>query len=89
MTLGYGILLLLLGLGATVMVFGVYLYIEQKQMEKMHPPKKEPNPLDRFTAVSTLSANLLPSDELIIILSTSTEMSCLIFLFISGTLSIS
>ncbi len=48
MTLGYGILLLLLGLGATVMVFGLYLYIEQKQMEKMHPPKKEPNPLDRF-----------------------------------------
>ena len=48
MTLGDGLLLLLLGLGVTVLVFGVYLHIEQKQMEKMHPPKKEPNPLDRF-----------------------------------------
>ena len=39
MTLGYGLLLLLLGLGVTVLVFGVYLHIEQKQMEKMERAK--------------------------------------------------
>ena len=47
------------------------------------------SPLAKFTAVSTLSANLLPSEELITILSTSIDMSCLIFLFNSGILSIS
>ena len=46
-------------------------------------------PSAMFTAVSILSANLFPKDELRIILSTKIEISCLIFLFNSGTLSIS
>ena len=46
-------------------------------------------PLERFTDVSTLSANLLPKVEFITILSTSIDISCFIFLFNSGTLSIS
>ena len=41
------------------------------------------------TAVSTLSANLLPNDAFRTILSTKTEISCLSFLFNSGTSSIS
>tara|TARA_E500000178_G_scaffold354130_1_gene422099 strand:+ start:2172 stop:2336 length:165 start_codon:yes stop_codon:yes gene_type:complete len=48
MTLGYGLLLLFFGLCVTVLVFGLYLHIEEKQMKKMHPPKKEPSPLDRL-----------------------------------------
>ena len=47
------------------------------------------NPFAKFTDVSTLSASLLPRSELITILSTNTDISCLIFLFSSGTLSIS
>ena len=46
------------------------------------------NPFARFTAVSTLSANLLPKEELIIILSTKIEISCFTFLFNSGAWSI-
>ena len=46
-------------------------------------------PLAKFTAVSTLSANLLPNDAFRTILSTKTEISCLSFLFNSGTSSIS
>jgi len=45
-------------------------------------------PSDKLSAVSTLSANLFPNSLFIIILSTITEMSCLIFLFNSGTSSI-
>ena len=45
-------------------------------------------PSDKFTAVSTLSANLLPRFEFRIILSTIIEMSCLIFLLRSGNSSI-
>ena len=45
-------------------------------------------PSDKLSAVSTLSANLFPNSLFIIILSTITEMSCLIFLFYSGTSSI-
>ena len=40
--------------------------------------------LERFTAVSTLSANLFPRFELRITLSTIIEISCFIFLFIVG-----
>ena len=47
------------------------------------------NPFAKFIEVSILSANLLPRDELRTILSTKIEMSCLIFLFNSGTLSMS
>ena len=47
------------------------------------------SPFERFVAVSTDSANLLPREELRIILSMRIEISCLIFLFNSGTLSIS
>ncbi len=46
-------------------------------------------PLAKFTAVSTLSANLLPSFEFKIILSTKTEISCLSFLSKLGDFSIS
>ena len=46
-------------------------------------------PFAKLTAVSILSANLLPNEEFIIILSTKIEISCLIFLFNSGTFSIS
>ena len=46
-------------------------------------------PFAKLTAVSTLSANRFPSDELITILSTNIDISCLTFLFNSGTLSIS
>ena len=42
------------------------------------------NPSDKLTAVSTLSASLLPIDELRAILSTMIEISCLIFLFRFG-----
>ena len=42
------------------------------------------SPFDKFTAVSTLSASLFPKFEFNIILSTTTEMSCLIFLFRLG-----
>ena len=45
-------------------------------------------PLDKFTAVSTLSASLFPRLELRITLSTIIEISCLIFLFKSGNSSI-
>ena len=38
------------------------------------------NPSDKFIAVSTLSANLLPKFEFNITLSTIIEMSCFIFL---------
>ena len=47
------------------------------------------NPFAKFFAVSTLSANLFPRDEFITIRSTRTDMSCLTFLFNSGTFSIS
>ena len=46
------------------------------------------NPLERFTAVSTLSANLLPRFEPRITLSTIIEISCLSFLFKFGNSSI-
>ena len=46
-------------------------------------------PFAKLIAVSTLSAYLLPSDELITFLSTNIDISCLTFLFNSGTLSIS
>ena len=46
-------------------------------------------PLDKFIDVSILSANLLPKDEFITTLSTRIEISCFIFLFSSGTFSIS
>ena len=46
-------------------------------------------PSERFNAVSILSASLFPSLELKIILSTTTEMSCLTFLFKLGKSSIS
>ena len=42
------------------------------------------NPFDRFTAVSTLSANLLPRLELRITLSTIIDISCLSFLLNLG-----
>jgi len=45
-------------------------------------------PFDRFTAVSTLSANLFPIFEFRITLSTIIEISCLSFLFKSGNSSI-
>ena len=38
-------------------------------------------PFAKLTEVSILSANLFPKEELIIILSTRIEISCLIFLF--------
>ena len=41
-------------------------------------------PLDKFKAVSTLSANLLPIEELITILSTIIEISCFTFLLRFG-----
>ena len=41
-------------------------------------------PLERFSADSMLSANLLPKFEFNTILSTSIEISCFIFLFKSG-----
>ena len=47
------------------------------------------NPFAKFTEDSILSANLFPKDEFRTILSTRIYMSCLIFLFNSGTLSIS
>ena len=47
------------------------------------------NPLAKFTEVSMLSANLLPKEELKTILSINMDISCLIFLFNSGTFSIS
>ena len=46
-------------------------------------------PFERFTAVSTLSANLFPKSEFNTILSTSIDISCFIFLFSSGIFSIS
>ena len=46
-------------------------------------------PLAKFTDVSILSASLLPKDELRTILSTRMDISCFIFLFNSGTFSIS
>ena len=46
------------------------------------------NPLDKFNAVSTLSANLLPILESIINLSTMIEISCFTFLFKFGKSSI-
>ena len=46
------------------------------------------NPSDKFTAVSTLSANLFPKFEFKIILSTIIEISCLIFLLRFGNSSI-
>ena len=46
-------------------------------------------PFAKLTAVSTLSASLLPKEEFITILSTNTEISCFNFLFNSGILSIS
>ena len=42
------------------------------------------SPFDKFNAVSTLSANLFPILELITILSTIIEISCLTFLFKLG-----
>ena len=45
-------------------------------------------PSERFRAVSTLSASLLPKFEFNIILSTIMEISCFIFLFRSGNSSI-
>ena len=47
------------------------------------------NPFAMFTDVSTASASLLPIEELITILSTKIEISCLNFLFRSGAFSIS
>ena len=46
------------------------------------------NPSERFTAVSTLSANLFPKLEFKIILSTIIEISCFTFLFKFGNSSI-
>ena len=46
-------------------------------------------PFDKLIEVSILSASLFPKDEFKTIRSTNIEMSCLIFLFNSGTLSIS
>ena len=46
------------------------------------------SPFERFTAVSTLSANRLPRLELSITLSTIIEISCLSFLFKLGNSSI-
>ena len=46
------------------------------------------NPSERFNAASTPSANLLPNSSFIIILSTTIDISCLIFLFKSGNSSI-
>ena len=46
-------------------------------------------PFDKFIEVSTDSASLFPSDELITILSTSIDISCFNFLLSSGALSIS
>ena len=46
-------------------------------------------PLARLIAVSIPSANLFPKDEFKTILSTRIDISCLIFLFNSGTFSIS
>ena len=46
-------------------------------------------PFARFTAVSILSANLFPNEEFNTILSTKIEISCLTFLFSSGTFSMS
>ena len=45
-------------------------------------------PSERFTAVSTLSANLLPKLVLRMILSTIIDISCFIFLLRSGNSSI-
>ena len=44
------------------------------------------NPLDKFTAVSILSASLFPKFEFKTILSIKTEISCLIFLSKLGKL---
>ena len=46
-------------------------------------------PFARFIDVSIPSANLFPKDEFNTILSTRIEISCLIFLFNSGILSMS
>ena len=46
-------------------------------------------PFAKFTDVSTASARRFPNEEFITILSTKIQISCLIFLFNSGTLSIS
>ena len=46
------------------------------------------SPFERFTAVSTLSANRFPIVEFSITLSTIIDISCLIFLFKSGNSSI-
>ena len=42
------------------------------------------SPFERFNAVSILSANLFPKFEFKTILSTTIEISCLVFLFKSG-----
>ena len=47
------------------------------------------NPLDKLSEVSILSAKRLPKSEFSIILSTNISISCFIFLFNSGMLSIS
>ena len=45
-------------------------------------------PFVKLTDVSMLSASLFPNDEFKIIRSTNMEISCLVFLFNSGILSI-
>ena len=67
-------------------IFSIFLYFFGKVSFSYSTNK---SPLDKFTAVSTLSANLFPKDELITIRSTKTDKSCLTFLFNSGASSIS
>ena len=47
------------------------------------------SPFAKFIEVSIASASLFPREELTTILSTKIEISCLIFLFNSGTFSMS
>ena len=67
-------------------IFSIFLYCFGKVSSSYSINNK---PFDKLIAVSTDPANLLPKEELITILSIRIEISCLIFLFNSGTLSIS
>ena len=67
-------------------IFSIFLYFFGRVSFSYSTNNK---PFAIFVAVSTLSANLFPSSELITTLSTSIEISCLTFLFSSGAFSMS
>ena len=67
-------------------IFSIFLYFLGKVSFSY---STNTNPSAKLSALSTPSASLLPKSLLIIILSTTMEISCFTFLFNSGNLSMS